>query len=168
MQSLNLILERQMGNYSVSSDPVKLDLSFIHNWLANESYWEKDIPIQLNKRKIENSFCFGVYHDNGEQVGFCRVITDFTVFAWIADVFIIKEHRGKGLSKFLLKTVMDHPELRIIRHWMLCTKDAQGLYQKLGFNDLDDPKKYLTIKHNNMYQSSQYDDLIKDFLEDLK
>lgn len=163
MQPLNLVLEQRTGDYFVSSDPEKLDLPFIHNWLANESYWEQGIPFELIQRKVENSFCFGLYHDETGQVGFSRVVTDFAVFAYIADVFIIKEHRGKGLSKFMLKTILEHPELRIIRHWMLCTKDAQGLYRKVGFKDLQDPGKYLAIKHSNMYQSGLYDNLINEF-----
>lgn len=167
MQSLNLIVERQMGDYYVSSDPEKLDLEFVHDWLANESYWNSGIPFSLFMRNIENSFCFGIYHNKAGQVGFGRVVTDFSTIAWVSDVFIIDEYRGKGLSVFLMKTIMEHPEMRIIRRWLLGTDNAHGLYRKFGFKDLDHPENFLTLHRNKMYRSGQYDDLIEGFIKDL-
>jgi GNAT superfamily N-acetyltransferase len=167
MRSLNLIVEQREGEYYVSSDPDKIDMEFIYNWLSGESYWNKNIPFELFKRYIDHSFCFGVYHDQVGQVGFGRTITDFTTFAWVSDVFITKEHRGKGLSVLLMKTMMEHPEMRIIRRWMLGTDHAHGLYRKLGFTDLDHPENFLTIHCKNMYQDGQYAERINSFIKDM-
>jgi GNAT superfamily N-acetyltransferase len=166
MQSLDLILEHTMGDYLVSSDPEKLDLPFIQHWLANESYWAKDIPFKILERSVQNSFCFGVYHRSGQQVGFGRVITDYTTFAWITDVFIVDEHRGKGLSRLLMASILEHPEMRVVRRWLLGTDLAHGLYRKLGFEDLDHPENFLTRHRSNMYQDSQYDNLLEEFINE--
>ena len=168
MRPLDLIVERRSGNYYVSSDPEKIDLKFVHNWLANESYWSNGIPLKLLERTIDNSFCFGVYHDKAGQVGFGRVVTDYSTFAWVTDVFIITEHRGQGLSVLLMKAILEHPEMRVIRRWLLGTDLAHGLYRKLGFQDLDHPENFLTLHHSNMYQSGQYDELMENFLKYLR
>jgi GNAT superfamily N-acetyltransferase len=167
MRPLNLIREEHAGDYFVSSDPTKLDLLFIHNWLANESYWAQGIPYELVERLVQHSFCFGVFHDDGQQVGFGRVVSDYTTFAWITDVFIVSEHRGKGLSVLLMNTILDHPEMRVIRRWLLGTDLAHGLYRKLGFITLDHPENFLTKHRSSMYQSGQYDGLLDDFIKNL-
>ena len=166
MRPLNLIQELHEGDYFVSSDPQKLDLKFIHHWLAYVSYWSKGIPFKLLERTVRNSFCFGVYHKSGGQVGFGRVVTDYTTFAWITDVFIMDEHRGKGLSVLLMNCILDHPEMRVIRRWLLGTDLAHGLYYKFGFTDLDHPQNFLTRHRSNMYLSGDYDDLLEDFMQD--
>lgn len=166
MRALNLIQERFREDYFVSSDPEKLDLQFIHNWLAKESYWAADIPFKLLERTLRNSFCFGVYQKDGQQVGFGRVVTDYTTFAWVTDVFIMDAHRGKGLSRFLMNTLLEHPEMRIVRRWLLGTEHAHGLYRKLGFVDLEHPENFLTKHRSNMYLSGQYDELLDNFLKD--
>ena len=167
MRPLNIIQEKQAGDYFVSSDPARLDIAFIHNWLANESYWSNGIPIELVERLVRNSFCFGVYQANGQQVGFGRVVTDYTTFAWVTDVFVIDEHRGKGLSVLLMNAILEHPEMRVIRRWLLGTDLAHGLYRKLGFGDLDHPENFLTRHCSQMYTGGQYDDLLADFVKDL-
>jgi GNAT superfamily N-acetyltransferase len=132
MEKIN---EGIQGDYLVSTDPAKLDLAVIHQYLSKESYWAQNIPVEIVQRSIENSFCFGLYH-KGRQAGFCRLITDKATFAYLADVFILPEHRGKGLSKWMISFIQQHPDLQQLRRWMLVTKDAQGLYEQFGWTAL--------------------------------
>ena len=113
-------------NYSISTDKSKLDLSVIHGFLST-SYWAEDIPVEIVKKSIENSLCFGVYSEN-TQIGFARVISDYTTFAYLADVFIIEEERGKGLSKWLMECILKHEQLQGLRNFCLLTRDAHFLY----------------------------------------
>lgn len=121
--------------YRVSTDPLLMDIVMIHQYLSVESYWAQNIPLEIVQRSVENSFCFGVYHHN-KQVGFARLITDKATFAYLADVFILPEHRAKGLSKLLLSTMHAHPEMQGLRRWMLGTKDAHDLYKQFGWKAL--------------------------------
>src|SRR3990170_2363955 len=120
------------NEYEISTDKKRLDLAMIHDFLANQSYWAKDIPFEVMKRSIENALCFGVYHQ-GRQVGFARVVTDYATVAYVGDVFIIGPYRGRGLGKRLVKAIVDYPELKGLRLWFLGTKDAHDLYRKYGF-----------------------------------
>ncbi len=163
MNIVNQIVEHHEEEFLVSSDPEKLDLAFTHHWLADEAYWSKGLPFNVFKRMLDHSLCFGVYHQTGKQVGFGRVITDYTTFAWLTDVFIIDEYRGKGLSVFLMNCILDHPELKILRRWLLGTDYAHGLYRKFGFVELDHPENFLTRHHNQMYTSGKFDNMIADF-----
>ena len=126
-----IIKEFAKEGYLISSDPNKLQMDVIHKFLTN-SYWAKGISLETVIKSVKNSYCFGVYKDN-TQIGFARLITDYSTFAFLADVFIIEQHRGKGLSKWLMKIIMDLPELQGLRTWMLKTKDAHGLYEQFGF-----------------------------------
>ncbi len=165
MKLKNLIHERRNGEYLFSSDHEKLDLKFVHQWLAAESYWCKDIPFEVVQRMVEHSLCFGVYHESEGQVGFGRVVTDYTTFAWLTDVFIIDAYRGKGLSVILMEVILDHPELKILRRWLLGTDHAHGLYRKFGFEDLDHAENFLTLHRSSMYTSGEFDELITDFFK---
>ena|SRR5438034_8861090 len=130
------------NDYVISTDPERLNLEFIHHFLANTSYWAKGRPLTVLKRAIENSLNFGLYK-GPEQLGFARVVTDRATFAWLADVFIIEDYRGKGLSKWLLETIVSHPELQGLRRWVLATKDAHELYRQFGFTQLNDPGRWM-------------------------
>ncbi len=121
--------------YSISTDPGKMDIPLIHRYLSQESYWAQNIPLEVVARSIAHSFCFGVYHQDA-QVGFARLITDRATFAYLCDVFILPDHRGKSLSKWLIETIHVHPELQGLRRWMLGTKDAHGLYAQFGWTVL--------------------------------
>lgn len=132
---MNSFYENSKGDYLISTDPSKLNLEVIHKYLSQESYWAKDIPFETVEHSIENSLCFGLFHQQ-EQIGFARLITDKSTFAYLADVFILKEHRGNGLSKFLMATIQSHPELQNLRGWLLRTKDAHSLYEQFGWNKL--------------------------------
>ena len=122
-------------NYTVSTDPKKLDLSVIHGYLCR-SYWSSNIPKETVARAIRHSLCFGIYLEDA-QVGFGRVVTDYATFAYIADVFVLEAHRGQGLSKRLIEAMIAHPELQGLRRWTLGTRDAHGLYARYGFVPAD-------------------------------
>ena len=124
-----------------TSDKTKLQIDVIHNFLKN-TYWAKNIPNEVVKKSIENSLCFGVYHKN-IQVGFARVVTDSATFAYLADVFILENYRRKGLSKQLMKYILEYPELQKLRTWILKTKDAHGLYKKFGFASPKFPERVM-------------------------
>jgi GNAT superfamily N-acetyltransferase len=136
--------------YLVSTDRDLLNVPYIHRYLSSESYWAKNIPYDRVLKSIENSFCFGVYFQD-IQVGFARMITDFASFAYLADVFIDEGHRGKGLSKLLMKYIMSHPDLQGIRRISLFTRDAHALYAQFGFGACKTPENYMEIKLENPY-----------------
>ena len=133
----------------ISTDKSLLQLDTIHSVLK-ESYWAKNIPLEIVKRSIDNSICFGVYIEK-EQIGFCRVITDKATFAYLADVFIVEDHKGKGYSKMLMKEVMAHPELQGLRKFLLGTADAHGLYRQFGFKELAKPERMMEITFKDIY-----------------
>lgn len=133
----------------ISTDKSLLRIETIHSVLK-ESYWAKNIPVEILKRSIENSMCFGVYIEK-EQIGFCRVITDKATFAYLADVFITENHKGKGYSKLLIKEVMAHPDLQGLRKFLLGTADAHGLYRQFGFKELAKPERMMEITFKDIY-----------------
>jgi GNAT superfamily N-acetyltransferase len=140
--------EVRKENYCVSTDISKLNIEMIHRYLTSESYWARGIPKPVVEKSIANSLCFGVYCDN-KQVGFARLVTDMATFAYLADVFIVPEYRGLGLSKFLMETIHGHPELQDLRRWWLGTKDAHGLYEQFGWTRItEEVAKRFMQKHN--------------------
>ena len=132
------------NGYFISTVKSKLDLEAVHNFITN-SYWAKGISFQDVKKGIENSLAFGVYKQES-QIGFARVITDYSRLAHLADVFILEEYRGLGLGKRLMENIMSHPELQSIKKWTLLTEDAHGLYRQFGFQDLKNPEIYMELK----------------------
>jgi len=134
--------EWQQGEFVISTDPVRLDVDVIHNYLANESYWAQGRTKELIQRSIKNSLVFGIYEGN-QQVGFCRVVSDYATFAWLCDVFVLEPFRGLGLSKWMIEVVTSHPELQGLRRWMLGTRDAQELYRRYGFTELDKGTRWM-------------------------
>ncbi len=127
----------------ISTDKSLLDLDIIYNFLSG-SYWAKGRTLSIVKKSIENSLTFGVYRKN-VQIGFARVVTDYAAFAYIADVFILEEYRGKGYSKELIRQIMTHPDLQTVKRWMLATKDAHKLYSQFGFRILRNPERFMEI-----------------------
>jgi GNAT superfamily N-acetyltransferase len=127
----------------ISTDPGRLDVSLIHDFLSN-SYWATGRPREVVERSIKHSLCFGAY-ENGRQIAFARVITDRSVFAYLADVFVVPDHRGRGVSKLLLDAILADPELKDVRLFRLATKDAHGLYAKYGFNSMANPEKGMEL-----------------------
>ncbi len=136
-----MINEFKKGKYFISTDKRKLNLKTIHGFLSN-AYWSKGIEIERVQKAIRGSICFGVYHKK-EQIGFARVVTDCINFGYLADVFIVESYRGQGLSKWLIKCILEHPKLRDMKAWMLATSDAHGLYSQFGFKPLEEPHKYM-------------------------
>ena len=136
--------------YAVSCDPALLDLEAIHGFLS-QTYWAKAIPKALVEKSIRNSLCWGAYH-HGTQVGLARIITDKATFAYLCDVFVAEEHRGKGLSKALVAAIAAHPDLQGLRRWMLVTIDAHGLYEQFGFQTVAQPERHMEISHHGMYE----------------
>ncbi len=121
--------------YTCTTDKSQLQTDVIHDYLSNRSYWAKGRTIEQVKRSIEHSACFGVYKEDN-QVGFARVVSDFTIYAYMLDVFVLEEERGTGLGKFLMICMMNHRELNKVNRWMLGTEDAHGLYEQFGFTSL--------------------------------
>ncbi len=138
------------SDYTISNDKSKLDINIIHQYLSQEAYWSLNIPLEIVQRSIENSVCFGVYQGDS-QVGFARVVTDLATFGYLADVFILPEHRGQGLSKQLMAFIMAYPSLQGLRRIMLVTRDAHGLYEQFGFTPIDSPENTLFIKAFTAY-----------------
>ena len=131
-----------MADYQVSTDPGRLDRDLIHRFLAEESYWAKGVTREVVDRSIDNSMPFGLYLGD-EQVAFARVVTDRATFAWVADVFVVSGHRGNGLGKRVVEEILAHPELQVIRRWMLGTADAHELYRQYGFRELQVPGRLM-------------------------
>ncbi len=129
------IHEWQRGEYEVSTDPARIDLAAVHEFLSGRSYWATGRPLDLVRRSLENSIVFGVHHGR-EQVGLARVVSDRATFAWLCDVYVLEEHRGHGLGKWLIECVRAHPDLQGLRRWMLATRDAHELYAQYGFKDV--------------------------------
>jgi GNAT superfamily N-acetyltransferase len=142
------------GDFLISTDVGLLDLGLIHDFLCNRSYWAAGRPLEVVRRSIEGSLCFGLYHQ-GQQVGFARVVTDRATFGWLADVFVLEDYRGQGLSKWLVGCIVDHPDLRGLRRLLLGTRDAHGLYERFGFRPLPEPERFMEIFRENVYRIDQ-------------
>ena len=141
-----------LAEYEISTDTHRLNLEVVHRFLAEDSYWSPGIPRSIVERAIENSLCFGVYH-RAAQVGFARVITDKSTFALLADLFILEAHRGKGLSKWLMRCVVAHEDLQGLRRLLLLTSDAHGLYRQFGFKELGNPSRFMEVVRQDIYRS---------------
>jgi GNAT superfamily N-acetyltransferase len=128
-------VEWTRDSFVISTDRERLDLDVVHKFLSEEAYWSPGVARERVERSIENSICFGLYH-GAEQIGFARAVTDRSAFAWLADVFVLPEHRGKGLGVWLVETVLSHPDLERLR-LMLGTADAHSLYERYGFRPVD-------------------------------
>lgn len=149
--------EVEHGEYLISDDPDRLDIDAIHAFLSQESYWAAGISRERLEIAIENSLPFGLYHRKSQQssqIGFARAVSDFSTFAYLADVYIDAPHRGRGLSKLLLSAVIEHPQLRRIRRWMLGTRDAHSLYAQFGFVPLEEPGRWMELSEPNTYSEA--------------
>ena len=133
--------EARQGPFLVSDDRARLDLGVIHGFLRT-AYWSMDVPEDVVKRAIEGSLCFGLF-EHDRQVGFARAITDRATYAYLADVFVLPSHRGRGLARWLMECVMAHPDLQGLRRFSLVTRDAHALYRPFGFEALSQPDRYM-------------------------
>jgi GNAT superfamily N-acetyltransferase len=137
------------GEYWITTDPEKLDLDAIHAYLSR-SFWAEGIPKETVARSIANSLCFGLF-DRSAQIGFARVVTDRATYAYLCDVYVLESYRGNGLGKWLVETVMAHPDLQGLRRFQLVTRDAHGLYSRHGFETPAHPKRQMEIFKHGMY-----------------
>ncbi len=143
-------LQFKNGDFTIDTSRDRLKIDVIHDFLSNESYWAQTRTIEQTMKAIENSICFGVYLGD-RQIGFARVISDHATFAYIGDVFVIDEFRGRGLSKWLMETIVTHPDLQRLRRWILATRDAHGLYSKYGFEPLRHPERWMELPAPDAY-----------------
>jgi GNAT superfamily N-acetyltransferase len=148
----------QQGDFFISTDPDLLDVPLIHDFLSNRSYWATGRPLDLVRRSLENSLCFGLYKRQ-RQIGFARVVTDRATFAWICDIFVLEEYRGRGLSKWLIECLMGHPDLQGLRRVLFGTRDAHGLYERFGFTPLAEPSRFMEVFRPNVHRADLPADL---------
>lgn len=157
--------EWRRGSSFISTDKRKLDVAMIHDYLSR-SYWAEGIPRSVVETSIENSLCFGLFElasvppssaraDRAKQIGFARLVTDGATFAYLADVFVLEEFRGRGLAKWLMQTIMTLPELAGLRRWNLATRDAHGLYRQFGFVPLAAPERYMERLDPDVYKRAK-------------
>ncbi|TMI78779.1 MAG: GNAT family N-acetyltransferase [Bacteroidetes bacterium] len=144
------IREWRKDDYVLSTDTSKIDIKTVHGFLSR-SYWAEEIPMEIVRRGIENSLCFAIYHRE-MLAGFARVISDFATFAYLADVFILPTHRGKGLSKWLIQSILDHPQLQGLRRFTLATRDAHRLYAQFGFKPFARPDRWMERHDPDVYR----------------
>ena len=135
------ILETHRDRFTISTDPARLDMDVIVDMLAR-AYWAVGRPRDRTERAVQNSMVFGIYEDD-KQIGVARVVTDYSIFAYLCDVFIHEDYRAHGLGKWLIQTIMEHPDLRDMRRWVLVTTDAHGLYKQYGFTSIEDPEHWM-------------------------
>ena len=135
------IIETHRGNFTISTDPARLDVDIICDFLTR-AYWANTRPRARTERALKNSLVFGVY-DGEKQIGLGRVVSDYSIFAYLCDVFIHEDYRAHGLGKWLIQTIMEHPDLKDIRRWLLVTNDAHGLYKQFGFASIEDPEHWM-------------------------
>ncbi|MCG8321036.1 MAG: GNAT family N-acetyltransferase [Cytophagales bacterium] len=140
------------GEYTISTDQDRLDTDVIYGYLTR-SYWAEGIPRNMVVKSVKNSLCFGIYYQL-QQIGFARVISDYARFAYLADVFVLEPHQGKGLSKWLLEKIVHHPQLQGLSRFMLGTRDAHGLYEKFGFRTISHPETMMEKVFSDIYKKN--------------
>jgi GNAT superfamily N-acetyltransferase len=147
------VVEYRRGEFLISTSRERLSLDVVHAFLTS-CYWAEGIPREVVARSIEHSLCFGIYEGSGTQVGFARVVSDFATVAYLGDVFVLESHRGRGLSKWLMQCVIEHPAVQNLRRWILLTRDAHGLYSQFGFTPVKAPERYMELHQPNVYEAS--------------
>jgi N-acetylglutamate synthase-like GNAT family acetyltransferase len=145
------IIEQSFDNYFITTEKNKMDIVAIHDFLSKYSGWSDNISYDRVKNSIENSLNFGLFHDD-KQIGFARVISDFSTIAYLGDIYVLENYRGRGLSKKLMEVVMTHPNLQKLRRWILLTSTADWLYEKYGFTKLPNPEIYMELYNPNVYK----------------
>lgn len=138
------------GEFEIDTDRSRLQINVLHRFLKEESYWARERTIEQTKTAIENSICFGLYFSE-RLIGFARVVSDKATFAYLGDVFVIEQYRGRGLSKWLMETIVEYTELQGLRRWVLATRDAHGLYRQFEFAELRYPERWMEKTAPNAY-----------------
>jgi N-acetylglutamate synthase-like GNAT family acetyltransferase len=147
------IIEHTFGDYSITTDKTKLNIVAIHDFLSKYSGWSDNIPFERVKTSIDNSLNFGLFHKD-KQIGFARVISDFSTIAYLGDIYVLDDYRGQGLSKQLMNAVMTHPNLQGLRRWILLTSTADWLYEKYGFVKVPKPELYMELYNPEVYKKA--------------
>ena len=142
--------QQSRGEYTITTDLALLDMDAVYGYLSR-AYWCEEIPREMVERALRNSLCFSLF-EGDEQIGFARVVTDYTTFAYLCDVFVLASHQGKGLGTWMMQCVMQHPELQGLRRWHLTTRDAHALYRKVGFVPLSKPERHMEVFTYDMYK----------------
>ena len=148
-------MQWKKDTFILSTDQTLLQVDRIHRFLSQEAYWCLNIPLEVVKKSIRNSLCFGLYSTSKSeplQIGYARIISDFATFAWLCDVYVEKDWRGKALSKWMMECLISHPDLKGLRRICLATKDAHSLYLKYGFEVTKTPENWMEIKDNDIYK----------------
>ena len=140
----------RVDGYVLSDDPARLDFDAVHAYLRR-SYWAKNIPLEIVRRALQASLCIGLYAPDGAQVGLCRLISDYTTFCYVSDVYVLEAHRGRGLSKAMMRAALEHPRLQGLRRWSLVTHDAHGLYEQFGFRSVAHPERHMERLDPDLY-----------------
>src|SRR5580704_11268416 len=146
------VIDYRRGELVISTSRARLSLDVIHGFLTN-CYWAKGIPREVVARSMERALCFGIYDTRGQQVGFARVISDFATIAYVGDVFVLETHRGRGLGKWLMQCITQHPALQNLRRWILTTRDAHGLYSQVGFAPVKAPERFMELHDPSVYET---------------
>lgn len=146
------IIEHSFGEFYITTDTTKMDIVAIHDFLSKYSGWSDHIPFERVKKSIENSLNFGLFHKD-TQIGFARIISDFSTIAYLGDIYVLGNYRGQGLSKKLMESVMSHPNLQGLRRWILLTSTAEWLYEKYGFTKLPKPEIYMELFNPKVYST---------------
>jgi len=146
-------MEWKSGKYFITDDKNAIDMQAVVRFICEESYWAKDIPSETQRKAMENSLCFSLYYEN-KQIGFARIISDYSIFGYLEDVYIDSSYRGNGLGKWLLECLLSHPAVKCLKKIMLSTTDAQSFYKKFGFKDLKKPE--YVMEHYNMEEFSEF------------
>lgn len=142
----------RVGPYIICDDRARLDLHAIHAYLSR-AYWSPGVPFEVVERAVGNSLCIGAYDAGGAQVGLARFVSDYATFCYVCDVYVLEEHRGRGLSKALLQMAFEHPMLRGLRRWSLVTNDAHGLYSQFGFVPVAHPERHMELRKPDIYRA---------------
>lgn len=145
-----IVFTEQRGEFLISTDRARLDLPAIHDFLSKHAYWSRNIPYETVARAVASSLNFGLYHQD-EQVGYARIVSDYATVAYLGDVFVQEAYRGQGLAKWLISTVMAHPNLQGLRRWILLTQDAHGLYAHSGWQPIAAPHRWMERHDVNVY-----------------
>jgi GNAT superfamily N-acetyltransferase len=148
------MVEYRREEFLISTSRERLSLDLVHGFLTN-CYWARGISREVVARSIEHALCFGIYDGQGAQVGFARVISDFATIAYLGDVFVLETHRGRGLGKWLMECIVQHPALQNLRRWILTTRDAHELYSQVGFAPVKMPERFMELHRPDVYRTIQ-------------
>ncbi|MBX9782478.1 MAG: GNAT family N-acetyltransferase [Chitinophagaceae bacterium] len=143
-------IEKTYGDFFITTDRNKIDIVAVHDFLSNHSGWRDDMPFERFKTCVDNSLNFSLFHHH-KQIGFARVISDFSIFAYLDDFYVLNDYRGQGLSKKLLDVIISHPNLQNLNRWLLLTSSAHGLYEKYGFAKPLQPELFMELYNPNPF-----------------